>query len=356
MSTSESPQAEAGPSLLVVRHGRGRGRLQRYMQPALRFLERTAPAVAARVRVHATGAPPPDLDGVAAVLFWLADPLRESFPDCYREAVAIAQAARRRGLPIVNPPEVLSNTIKSRQARIWRDAGIDTPPCLRFEDLDDLRARAREVGFPLVVRSDQEHNQRGMRVLRGPRQLAALRAEDLHLPGSVAPLWDTRPGWRERDPQSVYARYHHKMRIYVLGERVRTEHAFFARHPLVGAKSCTFARLDRLPRWGVRLALLRAPARDALREDLAYWRGDAEHAPLMRRAVGLLGLGFAAIDYSVRADGSAILWEANPYPSLPVLGRMRLPELREGQARMDSYHRAIGAFLADLIAAPAAAS
>jgi len=72
----------------------------------------------------------------------------------------------------------------------------------------------------------------------------------------------------------------------------------------------------------------------------------------MVRAVRLLGLGFAAIDYSVRADGSAILWEANPYPSLPPLRRMRVPDLRHGQARVDSYHRAIGDFLIDLLAAP----
>jgi hypothetical protein len=153
----------------------------------------------------------------------------------------------------------------------------------------------------------------------------------------------------------VYARFHHKKRIYVLGDRVRTEHVFFSKAPLVGARSCTFARLDRLPRWGRGIALLRAPQREALREDVDFWRRDAEHAELMVRAVRLLGLSFAAIDYSERADGSVMLWEANPYPSLPALRRMRVPELRHGEARIESYHRAIGEFLGGLLAAPAAA-
>ena len=36
------------------------------------------------------------------------------------------------------------------------------------------------------------------------------------------------------------------------------------------------------------------------------------------RAVRELGLDFAAVDYSIRPDGSPILWEANPYFYLPA--------------------------------------
>jgi hypothetical protein len=200
-----------------------------------------------------------------------------------------------------------------------------------------------------VIRSDEEHNQRGMRVLRRERELAALREADLRLPGAVAPLWDTRESWRASHPSSPYARLHHKMRLYVLGSRVRTEHVFFASEPLVGAKSCTFRRLDRLPHWARRLALLRASERAALREDVAFWRRESAHEELMQRALGVLGLVFAAVDFSLRADGSVILWEANPYPSLPPLSRMRVPELRGGRERIESYHRAIGDFLLGLL-------
>jgi hypothetical protein len=104
------------------------------MEPVFEALARRSPALAARVRIHETGAPAPSLDGVAAVVFWLADPLRERFPACFEEAVALAAEARRRGVPIVNPPESLSNTVKSRQARRWREAGFDThqaPPASR---------------------------------------------------------------------------------------------------------------------------------------------------------------------------------------------------------------------------------
>jgi hypothetical protein len=167
----------------------------------------------------------------------------------------------------------------------------------------------------------------------------------------VAPLWDTRESYRASDPAGLYARLHHKMRIYVLGGRVHPAHVFFSSQPLVGSKNCTFKRLHRLPRWARRLALLSRREREALGEDVAFWRRPSAHAELMVRAVRALGLDFAAVDFSVRADGSAMLWEANPYPSLPPLAKQRVPELRHGRARMESHHRAIGDFLLGLLSA-----
>jgi hypothetical protein len=69
----------------------------------------------------------------------------------------------------------------------------------------------------------------------------------------------------------------------------------------------------------------------------------------MRRATSILGLEFAAIDYSDRGDGGVMIWEANPHPYLPPLQRMRLPERRRARERLASYERAIGDFLARLL-------
>jgi hypothetical protein len=322
-----------------------------YMDPALAALQRRSPSLAARVRVHETGAPPPRLDGVCGVVFWLADPLRERFPDCHAEAEALAGAARERGIALVNPPESLSRSIKSRQARLWRDAGIDTPPCLRFDDAEQLRARAREIGFPLLIRSDEEHSQAGMRVVRDERELDARAASRLRLPGAVSPLWDTRESHRSRDPDGIYASLHHKKRLYVLGDRVRTEHVFFAREPIVSSETCGFRRLHEQPAWRRGISLLVEQERLAIREDIAYWRRGEAHAELMLRAAAALGFGFAAIDYSDRADGTAMLWEANPYPYLPSLEAMRLPRQRLGRERIASYERAVGDFLVRLMGA-----
>jgi hypothetical protein len=337
-----------GSSIVVVRHGPGRGRLRGYMDPVLEGLRAREPARAARVRVHETGGPPPSLDGVEALLFWLADPLRERYPDCHAEAVALADEARARGIALVNPPECLSNSEKSRQSRAWRAAGFDTPPWRRFEEASRLPGLAREIGFPLLVRADEEHAQRGLHVLRGPRELAALDPARLRLPGAVAPLWDVREGWRAAGARGIYARLHHKKRLYVLGDRVLDEHVFFSAHPVVSADTCTFARFHGHA-WLHGLARLLERDRAAICEDVAYWRRGEEQRDLMRHAAGVLGFGYAAIDYSTRADGSAVLWEANPHPMLPSLAQIRLPRQRLGAQRVESYHRAIADFLLRLL-------
>ena len=53
----------------------------------------------------------------------------------------------------------------------------------------------------------------------------------------------------------------------------------------------------------------------------------------MARAVRALELDFAAIDYSRKPDGSLVLWEANPHPSLPVWRHQALPVARRLRGR-----------------------
>ena len=113
-------------TLLIVQHGPGRGRLYDFRRHVLEWLEAEAPGLWPRIRLHETGGPPPRLEGVRAVVFWLADPLRELYQADYAEAVVIADAVRASGGTLVNPPEALSNSIKSVQSRLWREAGI---PC-----------------------------------------------------------------------------------------------------------------------------------------------------------------------------------------------------------------------------------
>lgn len=343
-------------SLLIVRHGPRRGRIDGYMDRVLDGVAERSPTHRARVRVHETGGPPPCLDGVSTVLFWLADPLREWYPACYEEAVAVAGDARGRGIPVINPPECLSNSIKTRQSRLWREAGLDTPAWRRFEDPDELRDAAREVGLPLMIRADEAHSQGGVRVIRRAEQLDQLAASRLRLPGAVGPLWDTRESYRARDRRSIYARLHHKKRLYVVGDRVFTEHVFFSSYEVVSSKSCTFGRFHRLGAGLRGLARLAPRERVAIREDLDYWRRGEEHRELMVRAAATLGFGFAAIDYSSRADGSVMLWEANPHPRLPPLAKIRLPRQRLGARRLASYHRRLEDFLVGLVDGSAAAA
>jgi hypothetical protein len=189
-----------GGDVLVVRHGPDRGRLHGYLQEVFDAVARRHPDVAARLRFHETGAPPPDLDGVAAVLFLLADPLRELYPPCYAEARAVADEARSRGIAVANDPDALSNTVKSVQAARWRERGIPTPAHLAFRDQHELEAVLGDVRFPAILRADELHAQEGMRLCRSAEEVVALPPDAIRYPGALAEFVDVRAGygWRRR--------------------------------------------------------------------------------------------------------------------------------------------------------------
>jgi len=90
--------------------------------------------------------------------------------------------------------------------------------------------------------------------------------------------------------------------------------------------------------------------KECVAHDLAYWQREEEHSVLMRKACGALGLSYAAIDYSSLADGTPILWEANPVFAMPQLKDIMLPRRRRAAERIESYYDVIGKFLSELLA------
>jgi len=334
--------------ILIVRHGKGKARLYPYMNKALQYLQSKHPALPQRVVIHETGNPIPGLDNITAVVFWLADPLRERHPACYAEALEIAAAARSRNLRIINPPESLSNAIKSVQARLWRQAGLPTPAVARFETYDELLSHAAHLSYPLLIRADECHGQAGIQICRNPADLHAIPKYHMVFPAAISELVDVRKTFLEKDPGSVWASFYHKKRLLVLGDMIRTKHIFFSSVPVVSANTCRL-RLYR----GVMaplgwLTYLDPSAEACIREDVDYWKRGHEHDTIMLSAVKTLGLDFAAIDYSSLADGRVVLWEANPYCSLPRLFDIMAPGRRHGRERIASYYHAISNFLASL--------
>jgi hypothetical protein len=361
--------------ILIVRHGPGRGRLSNYLQWAFDDIAKRRPRLRGRLRFHATGAPAPDLVGVGAVVFWLSDPLRERYPDCYVEAARIRDEARARGARIVNDPDALSNTMKSVQARRWRAGGVPTPVHYPFATRNQLQDALGTATFPVVLRADQLHALEGMHVCATPDDVLALPDEAIRYPGALAEFVDVRSGYAASNPNTVWSQLFHKKRQFVFGHVTRTSHLFFSPEPLVASHTCTFrlapehvsrgqraiARLTkRLPqanarRWKAILADNPAnqPAfklfQDALREDLRYWEAGSEHADVMRAAMRALGLDFAAIDYSSLADGSVVLWEANPHFNLPPARQRMLPRERRTRERLTSYGDSLAEFLESLV-------
>ena len=331
--------------VLLVRHGPGLGRTDRYLQAALDYIHEQEPALAGRLSVYETGNPLPSLDHAVAVVFLLGDPLREWYPSCYAQAVEIADEARLRGIRVVNSPESLSNTVKSVQSRLWRSAGIVTPEYHRFESRIEMVEHAKSMELPLLVRSDDKHARAGLRICYSQSEIEGLDSRELEIPGAMASLVDVRVGYRDDDPR---ASLYHKKRVLVMGRVLRTKHLLFSESPIVSSKSSVFRRYRSRHTSLHWLAMLRASDRACVRADLEYWRRGVEHEELMLRAMTALGLEFAAIDYSERGDGTVILWEANPHPELPTLAQLKMPRIRKTRARLTSYYQAIVRFFEQL--------
>lgn len=335
--------------ILIVRHGPGRGRIPHYMQHALEHLRGSSPALYAQLRFHETGGPRPSLDRLRAVVFWLADPLREQFPACFQEASEISVRARDRSIPMINPPDALSNSVKSVQARLWRKAGIPTPDHRRFESREELARALNEIPFPLIVRPDELHSQIGMRVCRHRGEVEAIVDQQFRYPGTLTSLIDARDGYRTNAPGTVWSRYYHKKRALVLGRIVLANEVFFSRNPIVASQTCTFGWYDRGRVSLGRLAPWLPWERRCIEADLAFADAGQVPADLMRKSVAALGLAFAAIDYADLADGGVVLWEANPYFYLPPVREMFLPGPRRIKARHEAVFEAVGNFFQDLL-------
>ncbi|MCI5074919.1 hypothetical protein [Oricola sp.] len=338
--------APAQPArLLVVRHGPGRGRRGPFLELALDHVARADPQLHRRIAVHETGTPAPSLDGVGAVFFWLGDPLKELYPQCHREAAAIAADAAARGIAVANPPDALSNSVKSVQARLLAEAGIATPRHAVFETREALIAHLDEIACPVLIKSDRMHSQKGMRICRTADALrAAAMAPRLTYPVSVAQFIDTRAG---HDPRSLEGRLYHKKRTLVLGDIVHPRHMIFSAQPIVSLKTSTLAPFRTFAALRHALPLMPAARRSIEADNRFFFEGDG-HEPLMRRVCEALGVSTAAIDYSVDAEGNPVIWEANPYFFLFSTGKYILPAERRHTARSDRLFEDATRFLTAL--------
>ena len=340
--------------ILIVRHGPKRGRDPRYNQSHLRAVRRRDPALYRRLRFYETGAPPPSLDGVDAVVFWLGDPLRELYPDCYADAMIIADAARARGLTVINPPEALSNTTKSVQSGLWRAAGIPTPPYTRCEDRDTLRAQLETADLPHLVRRDEKHGQRPTRICRRRAEAAALAEEWPHFPCSIAPLVDVRQMYRDAGHDDIWSRYHHVRRAAVFGSAVLNENILLAESPIVCVATSLHREWEKGPFFRREFGPLSPDLKRCLQAEADFWATEADCRDLMLKAAATLGLQYLAFDYCRLPDDKIILWEANPYFLMAPINKRVLWRKRNFRQHYDVLDRALAGFLRSLLnAAPA---
>jgi hypothetical protein len=243
----------------------------------------------------------------------------------------------------------MSNTIKSRQAQLWEQAGVPCAVGRRFANRAELEVLLDAMPLPAIVRPDLLHAQQGMRVCGSRAEVVAAAEADGRYPGVLLPFVDTREAYRRRDPASVWAQFYHKRRVYVFGDAITPAHIFFSRSPVVAWAGSTFSRYEG---WGSLLqglAYLRRLDRDAVAADIAFSNAAPEQPAVMRRAASALGLDSVAIDYSMFADGSVVLWEANPHPSIPSWRHTGMPLVRRTLPRLNRIYAATATFLRGLV-------
>jgi hypothetical protein len=340
--------------LMLVRHGPGRGpaiRLRayrpRYFDPLLKDFALREPELRSHICVWETGTPLPDLEDVRAILFLLQDPTRECFPECYADGMRLASQAKTRGIRLVNPPNILSNSIKSTQASLWQAAGMPVPRQFAFKNREEFEQAVSETTFPAILRSDVLHAQVGMVFCDTPEEAVAAANRNLPLPGTLSEFVDTRNDFRNLMPGTVWADFYHKKRAFVFGNRVRTNHTFFGTHPIVGSLSCSFDHYRSLNPW--RRWKANRACRKHIELDLEYFRKGTENEKELVAAANALGMEFAAIDYSSKANGDIVLWEANPHFCIHAWPFQVLARPRKLADRMLAFHDSMAYFFKELL-------
>jgi hypothetical protein len=226
---------------------------------------------------------------------WLQDPVEDWSPRAHRWSMALAAECDRRGIPVINRVDRISNSVKSVGARLIAGAGIRTP---RITPLG-VGASAHEtlagLPLPLLIREDRGHG-RPTFVLRRREEISHVPLARYRHPIAVEYI-DVRS-----ESDGLYRKY----RYLAAGDHGVTRHLMAGRDWEVRPKNQVFDERTRA-------------------EELAFLAAPDPNAAALQRARRALGLDVVAFDYSYDREGGLIVWEANPYPDLRFT---KNPELR----------------------------
>ncbi|MEY2402901.1 MAG: hypothetical protein QOD38_452 [Acidimicrobiaceae bacterium] len=276
---------------LVVRDPR---RQPGFYDVLLDWLSLHFPELRAKFELHTLPFVVRDWDRYALHIPWLQDPVAAWSPGAYRWANRLAAQCDRRQIPVVNRVDRLENAGKAEGARRIAAAGLRTPATARITDAAAFRATRLGLPLPLFVRRELGH---GGPMLRADTD-DEVRAID------VTPF--TRPLAVElidvRSDDGLYRKY----RYVVAGD--------------VGIPLSMHVSSD----WCTKGESLKQLYTEALRdEDIAYVSRPEPHHDRFVAAREALELDFVAFDYGLDANGEPVVWEANPYPFIHLLGGRR---------------------------------
>jgi hypothetical protein len=267
--------------ILVVRHLHHTHRF--YNDDFLAWAAERAPGFARRLELRRLPCRITRWERYALLVPWLQDPLREQSPVEYRQARRLEVECEQRGIPVVNPVDTLSVSVKSVATERLAAAGVRTP---RMVPITDVSAFRRQPPFdpPFFVREDRRHGG-PMLLVQSLDQVRGLPLEGMEWPVAVEFI-------DVGGADGLYRKYRHGL----FGDRGVPHHLLVSRNWVVHYR-------DRVVTEATKAEELRYVSLDRDPNHEVFLRG--------RRA---LGLDSVAFDYAYDQEGALVVFEANPFP------------------------------------------
>lgn len=273
----------AQPRIIIAQHREFR---RDYYGQWLRWIESALPELRPVFEVHDLPCQRVEWHNVALFTSWLQDPVQPWCMETYAQARRVQAYCDRAGIPVFNRVERLVNATKHLGARIMSAAGLRVPRMAPVTNHEEFRDTLMGLRLPLFIREDWDH--------WGPFELARTREEARAIDLSRFRMPLAVEFVDVRDPKDgLYRKY----RYIAAGPHGVAAHLQISE--------------DWITRGGKRIT-----GDVAREEELAYIRAPEQNHGLFQRARRALGLEFVGFDYGYEPDGSMIVWEANPLPTV----------------------------------------
>jgi glutathione synthase/RimK-type ligase-like ATP-grasp enzyme len=224
-------------------------------------------------------------DNTALFIPWLQDPVRERNHALFLQIKELERQYEKIGVPIINPVEVLSNSIKSRALEAIARTGLRTARVVQIDQGSIFEMIAANVGLPFIVRNDQGHGGY-VRLVQNPEDFQVLAWDRLPHPIALEFI-DTR------SEDGLFRKYR-----YLL-----TGDTGISRHIVISKSWCVHAQG-------------RVHHKQYIEEELKFVNSENPYHDQLNKARQALGIDYVAFDYSLDQQGNLIVWEPNPFPTL----------------------------------------
>jgi len=220
-------------------------------------------------------------------------------------ALAYMRTLERRGARVLNGADVFALELsKSAQATLLHTLGIDTPSSITFNDVGALRAYARDISWPALLKPDQGGSGARIQVVESLDEVEAIFAVDptVWLPDNLFLLQEFLP----HDPDQGIVRLEFLGGQLLYAMRVKTH----GRFNLCPSPVCNPEEGDGTCE--VPVAAAAAPPV----EFYPFPEVPAEAVKAATRIVGAARLDVGAVEYLETPDGRRVFYDINANSNL----------------------------------------